>query len=84
MKLRINGNLQCEVDAKKDDCNREAAHCHITKSGSRVAQVWLSPVSIQYGHSLDRSEVKEVCDFVSDHRCELEREYQYNRLHGAD
>lgn len=29
-------------------------------------------------------EVKEVCDFVSDHRCELEREYQYNRLHGAD
>ena len=56
----------------------------INSNLQRVEQVWLSPVSIQYGHSLDRSEAKEVCDFVSDHRYELEREYQYNRLHGAD
>ena len=84
MKLRINYNLQCEVDAKKDDCNREAAHCHITKGGYCVAQVWLNPVSVQYGHSLDRSEVKEVCEFVSDHRYELEREYEHNRNYGAD
>jgi len=32
MKLRINYNLQCEVDVKKDDCHREAAHCHINYS----------------------------------------------------
>ena len=84
MKLRINYNLQCEVDAKKDDCNREAAHCHITKNGYRVAQVWLNPVSIQSGHSLDRSEINEVCEFVSNHRYDLEREYEQNRKCGAD
>ena len=44
MKMRINHNLQCEVDGRRDDCNREAGHCHITRNGRRVAQVWLSPV----------------------------------------
>ncbi len=84
MKLRINYNLQCEVDVKKDDCHREPAHCHITRNGYRVAQVWLNPVAIQSGHSLDRNEVKEVCEFVSDHRYELDREYEHNRNYGAD
>lgn len=77
MKLRINYNLQCEVDVKKDDCNREPAHCHVTR-GYRVAQVWLNPVRIKDGHSLDRNEVDLVYDFVSEHRDELEREYEYN------
>lgn len=84
MKLRINYNLQCVVDQRKSDCNQEPAHCHITRNGVRVAQVWLDPVSIKYGHSLDRSEVKEVERFVSDHKYELMREYEYNREHGAD
>jgi len=26
MKVRINYNLQCEVDQKKSDCKREPAH----------------------------------------------------------
>ena len=84
MKLRINYNLQCEVDVKKDECRREPAHCHITRNGYRVAQVWLNPVSIEYGHGLDRSEEKVVEDFVSDHRYALEREYENNRKYGAD
>ena len=41
-------------------------------------------MAIYDGHSLDRSEVKEVCEFVSDHRYELEREYEHNRNYGAD
>ena len=49
MKMRINHNLQCEVDGRRDDCNREAGHCHITRNGRRVAQVWLSPVCIESG-----------------------------------
>ena len=84
MKMRINYSLAVEVDVKKDDCRREPAHCHIIKNGYRVAQVWLNPVSVQYGHSLDRSEIKEACDFVADHRYELEREYEHNRNYGAD
>ncbi len=84
MKLRINYNLQCEVDVKKDDCCREEAHCHITRNGRRVAQVWLCPVSIERGHDLDRSEVNTVYDFVSEHKYELEREYDNNRRYGAD
>ena len=84
LKMRINHNLQCEVDAKRDDCRREPAHCHITRNGSRIAQVWLNPVSIESGHSLDRGEVSNVYDFVSEHKQELSHEYEYNRSFGAD
>lgn len=84
MKIRINYNLQCEVDQRKCDCVREPAHCHVTRNGVRVAQVWLNPVSIQYGHSLDRNEVDLVLQIVSSNRYELEREYNYNRQNGAD
>ena len=84
MKISINYNLQCEVDQRKCDCNKEPAHCHITRRGVRVAQVWLNPVSIKSGHSLDRNEVKDVLRVVENNRDELEREYTYNRKHGAD
>ncbi len=85
MNLRINSNLQCLVDVKKDDCLREPAHCHISKNGNRkAAQVWLNPVSIKPGHSLDHREVNLVYDFVSDNRYTLEREYMHNRTYGAD
>lgn len=84
MKMRINYNLQCEVDVKKDDCRREPAHCHVTRNGYRVAQVWLNPVHIESGHSLDRSEVDQVYEFVSNNRYTLEREYENNRNYGAD
>lgn len=84
MKIRINFNLQCEVDQKKDDCKREPAHCHITRNGYRVAQVWLNPVSIESGHSLDRNEIDDVISVVSSNRYELEREYRNNAEYGAD
>jgi len=78
MKLRINHNLQCEVDIRRDDCKREPAHCHIVWNGVRVAQVWLNPVEIKYGHSLNHNEVKIVLDFVRAHKYELEAEYRRN------
>ena len=84
MKLRINYNLSCVVDTKKDDCYKEPAHCHITRNGCRVAQVWLDPVSIESGHDLSHKETNEVYEFVSNHRYELEKEYENNRLYGAD
>lgn len=84
MKIRVNYNLQLEVDQKKDDCRREPAHCHVTRNGYRVAQVWLNPVSIERGHSLDRKEIDEVISVVESNRYSLEREYSNNREHGAD
>lgn len=84
MKMRINHNLQCEIDSKKDDCNREAAHCHVTRNGRRVAQVWLYPVCIESGHDLNRNEVRVVYDFVCDNAYALAEEYEYNREHGAE
>lgn len=84
MNRRINWNLKCEVDQRKSDCKREPAHCHITRNGVRVAQVWLNPVEIERGHSLDRNEVNEVISFVSSNKYDLEAEYRYNSEHGAD
>ena len=84
LKLRINQNLWCEVDVRKDDCNREAAHCHITRNGERIAQVWLDPVCIESARKLDRNEVNLVYDFVSDNRYDLKREYENNRMYGAE
>lgn len=84
MKVRINYNLQCEVDQRKCDCRREPAHCHVVRNGVRVAQVWLSPVSIESGHSLDHNEIDLVINTVSNYRYELQKEYEYNRDYGAD
>lgn len=84
MKLRINYNLQCEVDQKKSDCKREPAHCHVTRNGIRVAQVWLDSVRPEPGHSLDRSELTATLVVISNNRYSLIKEYEYNREHGAD
>lgn len=78
LKIQINHNLRCEVDQNKDDCKREPAHCHITRNGRRVAQVWLNPVSIEYGSDLSHSEKQEVLEVVSAHAWELMQEYQRN------
>ena len=84
MKVRINYNLQCEVDERKCGCNREPAHCHVTRNGIRVAQIWLNPIRIEPGHSLDRNEIDLVIKTVSKLRNELESEYIYNKYSGAD
>lgn len=84
MKIRINYNLQCEVDQRKSDCKKEPAHCHITRNGVRVAQVWLNPVRLESGYQLDRNEIDLVLRVVNDNKYELEEEYQNNRLYGAD
>lgn len=83
IKITISQNLKCEVDQKRDDCKREPAHCHITRNGDRVAQVWLNPVSIEKGHSLDRNEIDPVLSVVSSNRKDLEDEYRYNAVNGA-
>lgn len=84
MKYRVNYNLQLVVDQRKCDCKREPAHCHVTRNGTRVAQVWLESMLIESGHSLDRNEVDLVLAAVRANLYELKREYAYNAEHGAD
>ena len=77
MSSYISQNLRCEIDSCRDDRKREAPHCHITKGGRRVAQVFLEPsVNIARGHDLDRSEVNTVYDYCSDNRSSLIDEYR--------
>ena len=82
--MRINYNLQYKFDQRKCDCNREPAHCHVTRNGIRVAQVWPNSVRIELDHSLVYNEVDLVINAISNHRYELENEYEYNRLNGTD
>lgn len=84
MKIPVTSNLDCIVDYKKDDCRKERPHCHIVRRGYRVAQIWLNPVSVEYGHSLDRRELELALQVVGSNRYALEREYLYNKEYGAD
>jgi len=78
LKIQINHNLRCEVDQGRDDCRRERPHCHITRNGIRVAQVWLNPVWIETGADLSHSERDIVLAAVRAHKCVLEQEYLNN------
>lgn len=84
MKIRINSSLQIEVDQNKYDCSCEPAHCHVTRDGTRVALVWLNPVRIEYGHSLDYKEAIQVYDAVEENLYVLMEEYKRNRERGTD
>lgn len=78
LKIQVSTNLRCEVDQNKDDCKREPAHCHVTKNGTRVAQVMLNPVQVKSGSDLSRNEEAKVIQVVSENREKLEEEYRNN------
>lgn len=80
----INHNLRCEVDAKKCDCLKERPHCHVTRNGIRVAQVWLDPVLLESGHLLEPNEVVPVIGIISIHRNDILQEYFNNQKYGED
>lgn len=84
--IYIGNYLKCVVDQNKDDCNREAAHCHVKKYGKRVAQIWLNPVEIEPGHLLKREEADKVKSIVSKEniRYKLEQEYINNKRGNID
>lgn len=76
MKIRMNYNLQCEVETSKNDCACNPPHCNITRGGTQVARVWLTPVSLERGHSLERHEIEEIITVVYANRVDLENEYR--------
>ena len=85
-KRTIEGNIGCEVDVGKWDCNREGPHCHITYNGRRIGQVWTSTITFKDGtpSELNSRQVNKALDFVRDHCYEIEDVYKHNADHGAD
>lgn len=79
--IYIGNYFKCTVDQKKDDCNREDPHCHIQRDGRRVAQIWLDPLRIERGHTLNEKELKRVMSVVSQkhYLYKLKMEYEDNR-----
>ncbi len=78
MKIRINSSLQIVVDEKKCDCSKQLAHCHVVRNGTPVALVWLNPVRIEYGHSLDYREASLVYETVLENLNQIQQEYDHN------
>ena len=85
-KRTIEGNIGCEVDVTKWDCNREQPHCHITYNGKSFGQVWTSSITFERGipDELSSRQANTVLDFVRDNRYEIEDVYNHNRTNGAD
>ncbi len=79
--IYIGNYLKCTVDQRKEDCNREPSHCHIQRNGKRVAQVWLNPLRVERGHTLNKSELEKVVSVISQKRYlyKLRMEYEANR-----
>ena len=83
--IRVSGNIVIKVDVKKDDCNREPAHCHVYVSGERCLQVWLDSVTFASNPRpfLNKSDENEVLEAVSANKYKLIEAYNHNRIYGA-
>ena len=77
MEIMINDHLTLEVCIKNGRCNEMAAHCHVIREGVRVALVWIDPISIEPGHSLEESDCLDVILVASRNRGALISFYEY-------
>ena len=84
MNIKINRNMQCEIDQRKSHCREEEAHCHITRNGQSVAIVSLDPLRVEAGHLLECYEIDQVLKTVSDYKFDLIRQYDHIRNSGSD
>ena len=82
---RYDSTYSIEVDVKKDDCRREAVHCHVCKNGRRVAQVFLSSCTFSSSpYDIPYSSQADILNFISSISSEIEEAYDYYRNYGAD
>lgn len=83
--IRVSENIHIEVDVKKDDCKREAPHCHVYISGMRRLQVWLDSVTFSSDPRpfLNKSDENSVLAAVSANKYKLIEAYNHNRIYGA-
>ena len=73
-----------EVDVKKDDCNREAAHWHLCKNGRRIGQIMVPRcVWTELPSDCSRRVIAEAEELTREYADEIESVYNYNRLNGA-
>lgn len=70
--------MKIVVDQSRDDCNKEPAHCHVVKSGRRVAQIMVEPYVYAKHSDLSDDQTSRVEDFVSGHASQIKSEYNAN------
>ena len=82
---RYDSTYSIEVDVKKDDCRREAAHCHVCRNGRRVGQVFLSSCTFSSAPSdIPYSVQADILNYISRISSDIEYAYEYYRNYGAD
>lgn len=70
--------LTIVVDQSRDDCNREPAHCHVVRSGRRVAQIMVEPYVYAKHSDLTDAQTGRLEKFVSSFAAEILAEYKKN------
>ena len=82
--LSLSGGYALEVDVKKDDCNREPPHCHLTFRGRRIGQIWAESGRFERVPSdVPSSIINDAMYEVERNRWEIIEVYKYNRENGA-
>lgn len=76
--------MKIVVDQSRDDCNREPAHCHVVKSGSRVAQIMVEPSVYAKHSSLTDDQTARVENFVSQYRRKLSQNIKRMPTNGKE
>ena len=82
MKIIINADLACVVESNTDHCIEDRMHCHVTRGGEYVAQIYLNPVSVERSHKLNRSELALVLGIAENNHWALVRAYRETCLSG--
>ena len=72
-----------EVDTRKSDCNRESAHWHLCRHGSRVGSINVYGSWVQYP-DVDRRIKDEAERLTSRYSYEIREVYDHNRQFGSD
>ncbi len=78
--------LAIEVDVKKCDCRRgEGSHCHLTRDGIRIAQIYVRPIRWENKpDGINSSTKRDIENLISSYEYEIDETYCWNAEHGAD
>ena len=80
----LSGDYALEVDVKKDDCNREPPHVHLTFRGRRIGQIWTESATFERLPSdAPSSIINDAIYEVERNRWEINEVSNDNRQYGA-
>lgn len=82
--LDLGGGFALEVDVKRDDCNREPPHCHLTFRGRRIGQIWAESATFTRIPSDAPSHIiNDAIYEVERNRWDIVEIYNHNKMYGA-